>query len=517
MPKLYSELDMNNLALKNPKCYSFEEINSLFSDVSETTLEKYQGLIVDSIVSSYFVYSSYKTKEEIDKALSEANTFATELFSKVSTMSTTYCTSLPTEGNSSTIYVLEKTLDDGSVVHLINLWNSETSSYVETGSLESALNNVVTNEDLSNTLNDYALKTEVIKTDDLTTEITETSTNGEVPTALAVKNAIDNASVKISAEANNQIVEKTDGIYVAPEEEEISWADYQALSEEEKKAKTYFIPDMPVNSSGTVIGDVEYCNARLSSVQYPTSGTLFSANTLVLFESLDTDTIKVTNGLVTLKKGKVYNIICDIRGDFSGSGHVMFCLKDTNGNTYGKDGLNMPSVTSGNEGSHCIYSYTLNPSEDVTVGMYITSASNLRALATDLNKLIITEIPSYQGLINVSDEHIKEVVSNNITDIPTTTITSFASSTITGNLYYRVANGICYVSVCPLQNTAIATDIDVCQLPKPIFPLNSNLASNTNGNNIGIVWMNPDTTLKARFFVANTVGYTTFSYPVLSN
>ena len=195
MPKFYSELDLNNLPIKNPALYSTDEINALFSDVSETTLEKYQGLIVDSIVSSYFVHSSAQTKEDIDKALSDANAFASDLFAKVSTMSTSYVTSLPTEGNSSIIYVLEKTLADGSVVHLINLWNSETSSYVETGSLESALNDVVTNDSLAKKLEDYALKTEVIKTDDLVTTIDSTSTNAQVPTAKSVYDYVESSNV----------------------------------------------------------------------------------------------------------------------------------------------------------------------------------------------------------------------------------------------------------------------------------------------------------------------------------
>lgn len=288
MANFYSSPNLNNLPITNPALFTEDEINSLFTDLATPEeLEKYRGLIVDSIVSQAFCFSSFKTTEEINKAKAEANAFASDLFAKVNTMSISYVTSLPTEGNSSIIYVLEKTLDDGSVVHLINLWNSETSSYVETGSLESALNDVVTNDSLAKKLEDYALKTEVIKTDDLTTTIDKDNpSNAKVPTEKSVVDYIDAIP--------------TGGVSIVS----MSYADYQLLSEDEKNDPNvvYDIPDYPS-------GDITALDSRLTAVEEETVNCSWHTKDISLSSNLTAwgnETITVSE-IINSKKVMLYD------------------------------------------------------------------------------------------------------------------------------------------------------------------------------------------------------------------
>ena len=82
------------------------------------------------------------------------------------------------------------------------------------------------------------------------TVIDDTCTDEQVPSALATKAYVDNNKVKISAEENNKIEIKDDGIFVSKDYVEITQAEYDLLTEEEKKDIVFYIKESEVNTQG---------------------------------------------------------------------------------------------------------------------------------------------------------------------------------------------------------------------------------------------------------------------------
>lgn len=108
--------------------------------------------------------------------------------------------------------------------------------------------------------------------------------------------------------------------------------------------------------------------------------------------------------------------------------------------------------------------------------------------------------------------------TTSVADVDKTSITSFTTSTISGTLTSQVKNGVAYITVCPIKNSEIVSDIEVCELPISNIEVNLPLISNTGGEYVGMFWMNADSgKLMARFFKASANGYATFSYPVKEN
>ncbi|MGN1358671.1 MAG: hypothetical protein ACI4WU_04820 [Bacilli bacterium] len=193
--------------------------------------------------------------------------------------------------------------------------------------------------------------------------------------------------------------------YVDDKEKTLTYAEYQVLSEEEKNnGTTYFIPDLPISTNGEVIEEVEHLNGYLES-----NITGLTSGSVVPFVADTNSNITITNGLVTLKKGKTYYITCELFVHFtsSSSSSLSFSIKDTSGNIYGLNGYSCPNTTTYDGKS--IITYSLTVENNIDIGIYINDASNFDKLNMGMTKLTITEIPNVQAMIDVSDDHIKEV------------------------------------------------------------------------------------------------------------
>ena len=198
--------------------------------------------------------------------------------------------------------------------------------------------------------------------------------------------------------------------YVDGKQVEILWEEYQNLSEEEKNnGTTYFVPDMPVSPSGEVIGEVERLNGALGS-----NVTGLDVGSIIPFVTSSNSNMTITDGLVTLKKGKTYRIFCDLRFGYSpgSDGFVFYGIKDSNGKKYGVNGYDESDTrTTGGFGSHTSVDYVLTPDENITLCVFIDNGENVTTLYASSAKLTILEIPSIQACIDVSDEHIQEVAN----------------------------------------------------------------------------------------------------------
>ena len=96
-------------------------------------------------------------------------------------------------------------------------------------------------------------------------------------------------------------------------------------------------------------------------------------------------------------------------------------------------------------------------------------------------------------------------------------INEFIDLNVSGVVFYRVKNGICYVQIWPVKSTVTGYAIELCSIPKPLQADCGNAIVNANGDgsNVGFAFASISSSkLLCHFYQANTDGYGSFSYPV---
>ena len=112
----------------------------------------------------------------------------------------------------------------------------------------------------------------------------------------------------------------------------------------------------------------------------------------------------------------------------------------------------------------------------------------------------------------------QRVVTTKVDDVPETTINSLHSCVTSGNVYYQVKNGVCYVSIIAIViGTDATTNFVLCSgLPKcaskPHHIITDGSANVTSGF-LGLVYVSANGDLGINLNRAGT-GYCSFSYPV---
>ncbi len=258
--------------------FTEEECNSFF-DGTQEEVDYYQSLIKDDVVSKNFLHSSKQISEDIANAIIEANGYADSLIRNISTIKLEYVTVLPTTDISeNTIYILKNT--DSTLKDTLNLYNT-TNGWTEIGSFDISMSDYIDKTTYDSDMSLKANLSEVVNNDkivqslDSTTNSANTilSTNGleielnkkidktNIVTEISTTNPNDE---KVTSESS--IVKCMKGV---SKEKTISWAEYQALSEEEKNnGTTYYIPDMPQNG---VIPDVPLTDVTFTDTTHFTN------------------------------------------------------------------------------------------------------------------------------------------------------------------------------------------------------------------------------------------------------
>ena len=203
MQELINKLEeiVNNYCW-NLESFTDEDINSFF-DGTEEEVTYYKSLIVDSIESTSFLWSSKKIAEEIAKAIIESSKYTNNLIKNMSSIRLKYVTSLPiSEISENTIYILKAS--DSTSKDTLNLYN-ETNGWTKIGDFTIDLTNYIDRTTYDTDMALKANKTEVLTPDDIKTDITATDlTNGDLLGAKVVKDAID------SKANDSDVVKKTD-------------------------------------------------------------------------------------------------------------------------------------------------------------------------------------------------------------------------------------------------------------------------------------------------------------------
>ena len=146
-----------------------------------------------------------------------------------------------------------------------------------------------------------------------------------------IKAYVDSKSVDISADSDNAIQTKTDGIYV--EKTKISTDDGNALS---KKSNGLFVQDLSdkinqINfAQKTVNEGLDYCYCTLGDA---ISGQTYSVNDTFPFTMSKSNnmTCNSSNHSIILKKGKTYRISSDIQCNLTSSSIVISIYNLTKG------------------------------------------------------------------------------------------------------------------------------------------------------------------------------------------
>lgn len=178
--------------------YDDDSINSLFDVKDAQELSYYESLIQDSNISSNRIWSSSKVKEEIAKSIIESNNYSDGLLANISSIELKYVTSLPTTGNSNTIYILKSTDTNPDTLNLYN-----DGAWISIGQFTISLDQYVKTEDMNNALATKANDNEVLKLDKVLTTTTG-ATNDNV---LSAKTTIEELNKKAN---NDEVLKKID-------------------------------------------------------------------------------------------------------------------------------------------------------------------------------------------------------------------------------------------------------------------------------------------------------------------
>ena len=225
----------------------------------------------------------------------------------------------------------------------------------------------------------------------ITVDTSMSSTSTNPVQNKVIKAYVDSKSVDISADSDNAIQTKTDGIYV--EKTKISTDDGNALS---KKSNGLFVQDLSdkinqINfAQKTVNEGLDYCYCTLGDA---ISGQTYSINDTFPFTMSKSNnmTCNSSNHSIILKKGKTYRISSDIQCNLTSASITISIYNLTKGmnlTSFHKTVNNTASESAGT----AIYTPDLDDEEIIVKITSLTGKANGTKKPTDFSYFIAEEI-----------------------------------------------------------------------------------------------------------------------------
>lgn len=381
--------------------------------------------------------------------------------------------------------------------------------------------------------------------------------------------------------------------YVDGKQKTISWAEYQALTEDEKNDGTlYDIPDMPtaagqddVLRTSDVVTELNDTVTDDQVVGAEALFNMFKSKNLDYYVISSIDGTGVDNplGLTEATLTDIYNkiptncmLLLDTALDttsFYGlpskyftilwarryTGRDMILATQTNTNSFyictnvtnqtwekictneWKTGIEIVNTTAYSDdvlkfpvGKYYIYSSYVSSFSNLpeqiggTLEVFsITPNYNLDSHAwcfrtyrytTYLGKIYTRGLYTAETAGTIAgDTGWSRVYTTKVNDVGKTTITTFDDSRVTGEVTYKVTNGICYILCKDLRCTEIVANLQILNtLPKASMTVgNTGITSSVNGAaNIYAYVSEGETKLSINSYVAGAIAYLSFSYPV---
>ena len=490
--------------------YDDDSINSLFDVKDAQELSYYESLIQDSNISSNRIWSSSKVKEEIAKSIIESNSYSDGLLANISSIELKYVTSLPTTGNSNTIYILKSTDTNPDTLNLYN-----DGAWISIGQFTISLDQYVKTEDMNNALATKANDSEVLKLDKVLTTTTG-ATNDNVLSATTTIEELNKKANDDEVLKNTDIIDNLTSIDA---DKPLSANQGSVIKTElDKKANT---TDMNTELAKKINTADIIDNLASTDINKPLSanqGKILKAEAdkkINKTDIIDNLTSTNTNKPLSANQGKILN---DKKLDKADVGKITAL----NANDVDIKDFILENCTEKFKEYHIVVAPTCT---DLPANNYFYM--NVRRIGNNTFKITAKES-------NRTNEYVRNYRSDTAewtkwgkvciteSDIPKTNIapadeTTFIDFKGNSMCNYCVKNGTCYVSLWMVKVATSGRHVTGVLLPTPMSGFFGGAILIGAGDAIphAYAYVAPDTgELKLNVTDANILLYGSFSYPV---
>lgn len=183
--------------------------------------------------------------------------------------------------------------------------------------------------------------------------------------------------------------------------------------------------------------------------------------------------------------------------------------------------IDTSGIIDGTKNKKTILQTFLDKVGDFIINKAVTNEALLLKLADYVAKTDIVQTESTATDKVPSSAYLKQAlgtINTNLELSSITTITDIEDSGITGQIYYRIKAGVCYIN-CRVTTTASATPRDgaiLCRgLPEAAVGQTQYCSNGQGTINIGVIYIdNNSGVLKSNLSGKAGNGYTSFSYPI---
>lgn len=173
--------------------YTQDEVDAMFSETAEE-LAELSAIIADSLKSKFKLWSSQKVADEIAAAVIESNAYADGLIGEISSISLEVVQSLPAQGASNIIYILQ--LSDKNTLNVYS-----NGAWVEVGNLNVDFSDYYNKTKVDELLAAKADADNVVSADNVKQDLSDPN-GDDVLSTFGVN--------KIISDINNSLVDKAD-------------------------------------------------------------------------------------------------------------------------------------------------------------------------------------------------------------------------------------------------------------------------------------------------------------------
>ena len=482
------------------EAFTDTEIEQLFTDLEPEEVKLYQNLINDQTVSTNRIFSSQGVVDRITETLLQSQKYANDLVKNMNSMTCKVLDTKPDTGEELVLYLIGASGN-------YHQWMFIEGAWADLGSTNITLNGYITEDKLTEELAKKADDDKVLKLDKITTTMSNTPSNDNVLSELAIKNLLDGKADNTSIPTNVSELTNDSGYITSSD-----------------------IPSIP-----TVTNDLtDALKANYDAAYTHSQEAHFDGN----YNSL-TNKPTIPTVTTTINSSSTDTQVPSAKSVYTRTKGIM--INNSNINTYGTEILKYPVgrwlITTNSiaaqysdlpvQTAGIIDIETIMGADDKNP-WNSTYAYRLYTFKTYNENTYIRKITSTMNAGSISlDTGWQRLCTTTVADVAKTTLESlsggrFLETSGSDRTYYIVKNGICFVNIdVTTVNPVANTWYELYKLPKPVYKI-FNIIPNYTDNSTGAAGepvytqMDTDGSLRIRYN-ATTSGKRfmgSFSYPV---